>query len=88
MEASPRSLLKVFQPDIQYVVPIFQRRYVWNENDQWAELWEDILDIIADVEQVEALVEAGADQPLPSPFLGPSSAISPSRWVPTLTSDR
>jgi hypothetical protein len=70
MEANPRSLLRVFQPDIQYVVPIFQRRYVWNEGDQWAELWEDLVEIVHDVERVEALVAAGADQPLPSHFLG------------------
>ncbi|MFT4048350.1 MAG: DUF262 domain-containing protein [Solirubrobacterales bacterium] len=70
MEANPRTLLKVFQPDIQYVVPIFQRRYVWNEEDQWAELWEDLVDVIADIEKVEELNAAGADLPLPSHFLG------------------
>lgn len=70
VEANPRTLLKVFQPDIQYVVPIFQRRYVWNETDQWAELWEDLVDILGDVERVEGLIAAGAEQPLPSHFLG------------------
>lgn len=70
MEASPRILLKIFQPDIQYVVPIFQRRYVWNEIDQWAELWEDLLDVLDDVERVEALIDQGSEQPLPSHFLG------------------
>lgn len=70
MEANPRTLLKVFQPDIQYLVPIFQRRYVWNEEDQWAELWEDLLENLDDVERVEALVAAGAELPLPSHFLG------------------
>lgn len=70
MEANPRTLLKVFQPDIQYVVPIFQRRYVWNEQDQWAELWEDLVELLDDVERVEAHVAAGADLPLPSHFLG------------------
>lgn len=70
MEANPRTLLKVFQPDIQYVVPIFQRRYVWNEEDQWAELWEDLVDVIADIERVEALNAAGAELPSPSHFLG------------------
>lgn len=70
MEANPRTLLKIFQPDIQYVVPIFQRRYVWNETDQWAELWEDLIEIVEDVARVEKLIAAGADQPLPSHFLG------------------
>jgi hypothetical protein len=70
MEANPRTLLKVFQPDIQYVVPIFQRRYVWNEQDQWAELWEDLIEVVDDVERVEALIAAGAELPVPSHFLG------------------
>ena len=70
MEANPRTLLKVFQPDIQYVVPIFQRQYVWNEEDQWAELWEDLLETIDDVDRVQTLKEQGADLPLPSHFLG------------------
>jgi hypothetical protein len=70
MEANPRTLLKVFQPDIQYVVPIFQRRYVWNETDQWSELWEDLVHTVDDVERVESLIAAGAEQPMPSHFLG------------------
>ncbi len=70
MEANPRTLLKVFQPDIQYVVPIFQRRYVWNETDQWSELWEDLVHTVDDVERVENLISAGAEQPMPSHFLG------------------
>jgi hypothetical protein len=70
MEANPRTLLKIFQPDIQYVVPIFQRRYVWNETDQWSELWEDLVHVVDDVERVERLIAAGAEQPMPSHFLG------------------
>jgi uncharacterized protein with ParB-like and HNH nuclease domain len=70
IEANPRTLLKVFQPDIQYVVPIFQRRYVWNETDQWSELWEDLVHTVDDVERVESLIAAGAEQPMPSHFLG------------------
>ena len=70
MEANPRTLLKVFQPDIQYVVPIFQRRYVWNETEQWSELWEDLIDTVEEVARVEALIAAGSEQPMPSHFLG------------------
>lgn len=70
MEANPRDLLRVFQPDIQYVVPIFQRRYVWTEDGQWAELWEDLVEMIEDVERAEKHRDEGADVPLPSHFLG------------------
>ena len=36
---SPKTL---FQKDIQYTVPAFQRRYVWTLDDQWEPLWEDV----------------------------------------------
>lgn len=36
---SPKTL---FQKDIQYTVPEFQRRYVWTMADQWEPLWEDV----------------------------------------------
>src|SRR3954470_9224662 len=70
MEANPRTLLKVFQPDIQYIVPIFQRRYVWNEADQWSGLWEDLVEAVDDAARAQALIANGADLSLPSHFLG------------------
>lgn len=33
----------VFHQPQRIQVPLFQRRYVWNENDQWAPLLEDLL---------------------------------------------
>ena len=33
---------QLFQQDVQYQVPIFQREYVWTLEDQWEALWEDI----------------------------------------------
>ncbi|WP_328601242.1 DUF262 domain-containing protein [Actinomadura physcomitrii] len=32
----------LFESDVRYVVPLYQRPYVWNEEDQWAPLWDDI----------------------------------------------
>ena len=29
-------------PVVQYRVPLFQRHYAWNEDRQWAPLWQDI----------------------------------------------
>jgi uncharacterized protein with ParB-like and HNH nuclease domain len=40
----------------QYVVPIFQRGYVWTLEDQWQPLWEDIL---YQAEQVRASNSSG-----------------------------
>lgn len=70
MQAHPHPLLRVFQPDIQYVVPIFQRRYVWNEEEQWADLWDDLLETMRLVAEVERVREDGVDVPLPSHFMG------------------
>lgn len=43
MEAHPRRLKAVFGRDVRLVVPLFQRAYVWNEEKQWAPLWQDVL---------------------------------------------
>lgn len=42
MQANPRTLDALFNSQLRYVVPMFQRRYVWQENPQWATLWEDV----------------------------------------------
>lgn len=36
------SLLAVFDAKQRLQVPLFQRPYVWNEEEQWLPLWEDI----------------------------------------------
>jgi uncharacterized protein with ParB-like and HNH nuclease domain len=36
------SVFEIFERDQRYVVPLFQRPYVWNEEKQWKPLWEDI----------------------------------------------
>lgn len=41
MDAHSRSLDRLFNSQLRYVVPMFQRLYVWQENPQWATLWED-----------------------------------------------
>lgn len=42
MEANPRTLDALFNSQLRYVVPMFQRLYVWQETPQWTNLWEDI----------------------------------------------
>ena len=32
----------LFNSDIQYIIPLFQRHYVWEMSEQWYPLWEDI----------------------------------------------
>lgn len=42
MQANPRSISVLFDSQLRYVVPMFQRLYVWKETPQWHTLWEDI----------------------------------------------
>lgn len=32
----------MFQDRRQYMVPFYQRSYVWTLRDQWSQLWDDI----------------------------------------------
>jgi hypothetical protein len=57
----------VFGYHIRYVVPLFQRPYVWNLDDQWQPLWEDVRTV------AERLLDAPAaygTAPVPPHFLG------------------
>lgn len=42
MQANPRTIDKLFNSQSRYIVPMFQRLYVWQENPQWTTLWEDL----------------------------------------------
>jgi len=42
MQANPRTLGELFNSQLRYIVPMFQRLYVWQENPQWSTLWEDV----------------------------------------------
>lgn len=42
MKANAVSLLAIFEKKMRLEVPLFQRQYVWNKDQQWEPLWEDI----------------------------------------------
>ena len=67
---NPRAL---FQQNIRYTIPPFQRRYVWTQDDQWEPLWEDVRNVADDfLDQIE-LTEGdavGAEQRTTPHFLG------------------
>jgi hypothetical protein len=42
MEADAKTAQKLFDGSDRYVVPSYQRPYVWEEERQWQPLWEDI----------------------------------------------
>lgn len=43
MDAKPRSLKDVFDAQCRYMVPLYQRPYVWKKAEQWEPLWEDVV---------------------------------------------
>ena len=45
MEPRKHTLAELFEGHLVYVVPSYQRLYVWNREDQWAPLWSDVEDI-------------------------------------------
>lgn len=42
MEARSRNLKDIFDTQCRYLVPLFQRPYVWKKENQWLPLWEDV----------------------------------------------
>lgn len=42
MKANAVPFLGIFETKMRLEVPLFQRQYVWNSDDQWEPLWEDI----------------------------------------------
>ena len=43
METQVRTPQAVFMQPQRLVVPLFQRAYVWNEDEQWDPLWDDVV---------------------------------------------
>ena len=64
MQAETRTLTHLFQLDVRYVIPLYQRPYVWTEERQWAPLWEDIATV------ADHVLAEGASAKSPSHFLG------------------
>ncbi|BAK36601.1 hypothetical protein MLP_35870 [Microlunatus phosphovorus NM-1] len=42
VETNVRTPMQIFSLPQQLVVPLFQRPYVWEQEEQWAPLWGDI----------------------------------------------
>ncbi|MGK7870562.1 DUF262 domain-containing protein [Falsiroseomonas sp. E2-1-a20] len=58
------SLAQVFGPPVRFVVPLFQRAYVWEQKAQWEPLWKDISTV------AERLLTTPAGAPVRGHFLG------------------
>lgn len=67
MHANTLTPQKLFSPQVRYVIPVFQRPYVWEVEKQWEPLWSDVRAV------AEELLEAGHQQDpaeVPAHFLG------------------
>ena len=42
-QPSKATATELFEGRKHYLIPAYQRPYVWNEEDQWAPLWDDII---------------------------------------------
>jgi hypothetical protein len=74
MKANTHSLTAIFGKDVRYLVPLYQRPYVWEQETHWEPLWEDVqtvMDQLVYAEQVAASAPAGAPSISAAPhFLG------------------
>ena len=76
MKADTLNLKDVFSKDIRYLVPLFQRPYVWEKEKHWEPLWEDVRTVaeylLAQIERADELEikEGKPEQETPPHFLG------------------
>ena len=70
MQADTVDVKTLFDRDIRYLIPVFQRNYKWNESEHWAPLWVDLRNLATD------LLEFGPGPDLSEHFLERSSARS------------
>ena len=67
---TPKAL---FQRDVRYIIPPFQRPYVWTKDDQWEPLWEDVRSVAENyLENLKLLGndEVKAEEQTSAHFLG------------------
>lgn len=43
MRSDTQSIYNLFEPRRRYIVPLYQRQYVWSREKHWEPLWEDVL---------------------------------------------
>ena len=62
MKADTLTVKSLFQKDVRYVIPTFQRPYVWSQDDQWEPLWDDVRNVAESY--CDELLEAEGKQAL------------------------
>jgi len=64
MQPTYMPISQVFGAQTRHTVPLFQRPYVWNREEQWEPLWEDVAGLL------ERLESRQGDSSIASHFLG------------------
>ncbi|MEU0478550.1 DUF262 domain-containing protein [Streptosporangium sp. NPDC006013] len=80
MKADTHTPAEIFGRDIRYLVPLFQRPYVWTKDDQWKPLWEDVRAVAEQV--LEGKSSAYGAQEIPPHFLG--AVVLEQQWSPSM----
>lgn len=58
MKPEKLTIQELFSRERRFLIPLFQRAYVWNQEDQWEPLWDDILKrALAHLERIGRPVE-------------------------------
>ncbi len=79
MDVNILNLQRMFANPVRYEIPLFQRPYVWNHEDQWGPLWEDVQNTAEGYLELRA---SGIDSSKPSGhFLG--AVVLQQQQVPT-----
>ncbi|CAL9340034.1 hypothetical protein SUDANB95_00248 [Actinosynnema sp. ALI-1.44] len=65
MQANTLTPKKLFEPQVRYIIPVFQRPYVWSVDKQWMPLWDDVRAIAEEV-----LERVKPEDSVPPHFLG------------------
>jgi hypothetical protein len=46
MKPATNTLEELFRADVRYMVPLYQRPYVWKKDSHWGPLWQDLVDVV------------------------------------------
>jgi hypothetical protein len=85
MQAQTLTPFQIFGNQVRYVVPMFQRPYVWTKVDQWDPLWNDVRTVTERL--LDAVESTAAQQSAQSPphFLGAivlDQQLTPAAYIP------
>ena len=76
MKVDILNLQRLFANPVRYEIPLFQRPYVWNHEEQWGPLWDDVQNTAESYLECDAAVGKS-----PSHFLG--AVVLQQQHVPT-----